>query len=235
MTTSNNPDEIRAEIERTRYALGQDVDALAEKVSPAKAMGRQTNRIKDGIQNMKENIMGSADDNNGPSVGDRARYAAQDVQGTVGEYADQAREYAHQAGDKASEWAGEAQRAVQQAPAQVRRQTRGNPLAAGVIAFGAGMLLSALLPSSQVEQNAANRAKDSAAPLLDAAKEKATEAAQQLREELEPEARDAAASLKDSAAQSAQNLKSEGADKAQQVKDSAQSSAGEVKNTAKNA
>ena len=33
MTTSNNPDEIRAEIERTRYELGQDVDALAEKVS----------------------------------------------------------------------------------------------------------------------------------------------------------------------------------------------------------
>ena len=29
MTTSNNPDEIRADIERTRRELGQDVDALA--------------------------------------------------------------------------------------------------------------------------------------------------------------------------------------------------------------
>ena len=30
MTTSNNPDEIRADIERTRAEFGRDVDALAE-------------------------------------------------------------------------------------------------------------------------------------------------------------------------------------------------------------
>ena len=35
---SNNPDEIRADIERTRQELGRDVDALAEKVNPTKAV-----------------------------------------------------------------------------------------------------------------------------------------------------------------------------------------------------
>ena len=30
MTTSNDPEEIRADIERTRAALSDDVDALAE-------------------------------------------------------------------------------------------------------------------------------------------------------------------------------------------------------------
>ena len=70
MTTSNNPDEIRADIERTRRELGQDVDALAEKVSPTKAVSRQTNRIKDGFIHAKENIMGSPEQHrHEPSLG----------------------------------------------------------------------------------------------------------------------------------------------------------------------
>ncbi|TFI47950.1 DUF3618 domain-containing protein, partial [Micrococcus endophyticus] len=80
MTTSNNPDEIRAEIERTRHQLGQDVDALAEKVSPTKAVSRQTNRMKDGLLSVKENIMGSPEDHGRqPSMGDRAHAAADDA------------------------------------------------------------------------------------------------------------------------------------------------------------
>ena len=35
---SNNPEEIRTDIQRTQSALGRDVDALAEKVDPTKAM-----------------------------------------------------------------------------------------------------------------------------------------------------------------------------------------------------
>ena len=44
MTTSNDPDEIRADIERTRAALSNDVDELAETVKPQErgtASGRQ--------------------------------------------------------------------------------------------------------------------------------------------------------------------------------------------------
>ena len=33
---SDSPDEIRANIERTRSELGSDVDALADKVNPSK-------------------------------------------------------------------------------------------------------------------------------------------------------------------------------------------------------
>lgn len=220
MTTSNNPDEIRAEIERTRHALGQDVDALAEKVSPTKAVSRQTNRVKDGIISMKENIMGSPEHHASPSVGDRA----QDVAG-------QARDYAQQAGQQVGEWADSAQHAVQQAPAQVRGRTAGNPLAAGTIAFGVGMLLSALIPSSEVEQRAAAAVKDQAAPLVDEAKH----VAQQVREELEPAAREAAGSLKETAADAMHAVKEEGMDKAQGLKDSSQDAAQQVKQTAQDA
>lgn len=220
MTTSNNPDEIRAEIERTRYELGQDVDALAEKVSPTKAVSRQTNRVKDGLVNVKENIMGSPDHHtSGPSMGDRAHGIADD-----------ARDYAHQAGDRVSEWADDAQHAMQQAPAQLRGRTAGNPLAAGLIAFGAGLLASSLIPASRVEQRAAEGLKEQAAPLVDEAKQ----VAQQLREDIEPAARDAAESVKESASEAVDHVKEDGADKAQGLKTESQDAARQVKGAAEN-
>ena len=224
MTQSSNPDEIRAEIERTRHQLGQDVDALAEKVSPTKAVSRQTDRVRDGFISVKENIMGTPEHHRGPSGTDKAKHAAQDAAG-------QARDYMDQAGDRVSEWADDAQHAVQQAPAQLRGRTAGNPLAAGLIALGAGWLI----PSSDAEQQAARRAKDEAAPFLDKAKQQATQVAQEIREQVEPEAREAAASLKDSAAESAEHLKAEGQDKAQELKSESQDAAQQVKGTAKNA
>ncbi|MCG7422593.1 DUF3618 domain-containing protein [Micrococcus sp. ACRRV] len=239
MTTSSNPDEIRAEIERTRHALGQDVDALAEKVSPTKAVSRQTNRVKDGFITVKENIMGTPEHHEGPGAVDRARFAAQDaagqVQGTAHDVADQARGYAQQAGEAASQWVDDAQHAVQQAPAQVRGRTAGNPLAAGLIALGAGWLIGSLIPASPVEKRAAERVKDQAAPLLESAKQEAAQVAQDVREQVEPEVRDAAASLKDSAAESVQSLKSEGAEKAQDLKGSSQDAAQQVKHAAEHA
>ncbi|WP_343282185.1 DUF3618 domain-containing protein [Micrococcus sp. 2A] len=235
MTTSNNPDEIRAEIERTRYELGQDVDALAEKVSPTKAVSRQTERVKhgvkDGLQSVKENIMGTPDHHTSPSATDRARYAAADARGTAHDVADQARGTAHDVADQARDWADDAQHAVRQAPAQVRGRTAGNPLAAGLIAFGAGMLVSALIPASEVEQRAAERVKDHAAPLVDQAKH----VAQEMGEDLKPLAQDAAQSVKDAAADAADHVKAEGADKAQGLKAETADAAQQVKGTAKNA
>ena len=43
-----------------------------------------------------------------------------------------------------------------------RRQTQGNPLAAGLIAFGVGWLVSSLLPDSQKERELAHQLKDRA-------------------------------------------------------------------------
>jgi hypothetical protein len=42
--TSNDPDQIRREIERTQAALSNDVDALTEKVSPAAIAQRRVDR-----------------------------------------------------------------------------------------------------------------------------------------------------------------------------------------------
>lgn len=58
---SNNPDEIRADIERTRGNLGRDVDALAEKVDPNRVVDRQADRLKSRWANMRESIFGGDD------------------------------------------------------------------------------------------------------------------------------------------------------------------------------
>jgi hypothetical protein len=55
-------DAIRADIERTRGELGDDVDALADKVRPSSIAHRQTDKIKSKFSSVRESVMGSVDD-----------------------------------------------------------------------------------------------------------------------------------------------------------------------------
>jgi len=82
MTTSNDPDEIRADIERTRAALSDDVDDLAESVRPKNVAQRQVDKVKEAASNVKERVMGSDDDDySGSAVGtvSNRAYAAKDT------------------------------------------------------------------------------------------------------------------------------------------------------------
>ncbi len=47
---SDSPDQIRADIERTRGELGSDVDALADKVSPSKIVERQVDKVRGALR-----------------------------------------------------------------------------------------------------------------------------------------------------------------------------------------
>jgi hypothetical protein len=117
--------------------------------------------------------------------------------------------------------------AVSNAPAQVKQKARGNPLAAGLIAFGAGLLVSGLIPSSQKEQEAVSTLQEKAEPL----KEKATEAAKEVASNLQEPAQEAAQSLKETAAQGVQNVKDEGVSAKQDVQGQMQDSAETVRQT----
>jgi hypothetical protein len=57
---AQSPEELRRDIEETRYALGRDVDALNEKVSPGRVMSRQVQRTRDSLTSVKDRIMGTA-------------------------------------------------------------------------------------------------------------------------------------------------------------------------------
>jgi gas vesicle protein len=59
---SDSPDEIRADIERTRRELGGDVDALADKVNPSKIVDRQVDKVRGAFGSVRDHVMGAADD-----------------------------------------------------------------------------------------------------------------------------------------------------------------------------
>ena len=62
MTTSNDPEELRTEIEQTRANLSQNVNALGEAVTPGAIARRQVDKVKGAGVGVKDKIMGSADD-----------------------------------------------------------------------------------------------------------------------------------------------------------------------------
>ncbi|KAI3473682.1 hypothetical protein Pfo_031583 [Paulownia fortunei] len=147
-------------------ALGSDVDALADKVNPSSIAHRQTDRVKNRFQGVRDSVMGSA----------------------------------HSAGSSVS---GSASGATD-------RAKDGNPLAVGLIAFGAGWLASSLHPDL----------KDKAAPLV---------------EDVKSQAKDVGSQLGDVAKEHAQDLKGTAQDAAQTVKDEAQGAASDVQEHAKGA
>ena len=111
------------------------------------------------------------------------------------------------------------------AKSAVRRQARGNPLAAGLVAFAAGWLVSSVLPASQAERQGAAALKEKAQPLT----ENVTSAAKEVAENLKEPARDAVEQVKSSAADSAATVKDEAKSTASDVKDSSQQAATEVR------
>ena len=96
--------------------------------------------------------------------------------------------------------------AIGDAPHQVKARTQGNPLAAGLIAFGAGMLLSSLIPASEKEREAAEALKVKAEPLTT----ELTEAAKDVAEGLKAPAQDAMENVKATAAEATDHVKAEG-------------------------
>ena len=156
MTTSNDPDEIRADIERTRAALSDDVDDLAESVKPKNVAGRQVDKVKEAASNIKERVMGSDDDDVSTgavgTVSDKTSSAKDAVADRAYAAKDAVADRAYTAKDTVSEKASGAREVVRQAPRRMKRRAQGNPLAAGLVAFGLGMLVSSLIPSSEKER-----------------------------------------------------------------------------------
>lgn len=187
---SENPDDIRADIEATRARLGSNVDAVADKVTPSHIVQRQSDKVKDAVFGVKEKVMGAAD------------HAAGNV---------------HSATGSGGAHLGNAGSAIGDAPTQVKTKTQGNPLAAGLIAFGAGLLVSSLIPASQKEREAADALKNAAEPLT----AELTEAAKNVAEGLREPAQAVMENVKATAGDAAERVKAEGQGAVAEVKDTA--------------
>ena len=185
MTNSADPDQIRADIERTRATLSSDVDTLAYEANPATHAKRTVGKAADRLSRVRNTIMGTA-----PDTG-------------------------HHTSQATSSAVSSASDAVQSAPDTVKSQTQGNPLAAGLIAFGAGLLVSALIPASDKEQQAASALQDTAQPLTD----EITQVAKQTAQNLQQSAQEAAGAVKDTATDAAATVKDESTAAARDVQE----------------
>ena len=146
---SENPDAIRADIEATRARLGTNVDAVADKVTPSNIVHRQTDKLKDAATGVKEKIMGAAD-----HTGTRIQDATHTGAGHTSNALHNTGDTLHDAKDNVASTLTDAGHTVAAAPDRVKAKTQGNPLAAGLIAFGVGWLASSLIPASPSERKA---------------------------------------------------------------------------------
>src|SRR3954453_7044558 len=226
MTTSD-PDVIRRQIEDTRRELSYDVDALNEKVNPARVVDRRGTGAKGRITNLKEKVMGSAHDTTSHAHG-VASNAAGSVQGAASNAAGSVQSAASSAADSVQSAASSAASAVQQAPDTIVRQAQGNPLAAGLIAFGVGWLFSSILPASEKEKQLAQQAESAVKEHKDALLEPAKQAAQEIGDQLKPAAQDAVESVRATAQDAASTVTEEGQTAVQDVQGQAQQSKARV-------
>ena len=217
-------DQLKREIEQTRRDLSQDVDALTEKVNPARVAQRRIDKTRNAVTNVRERVMGPSTERystsgtsyaNGPSAGDRASEALSSAKSSVASTASDA-------GDAARGAAGTA-----------KAKAEGSPLAAGLIAFGVGWLVSSLLPSSEREQQAAARVKDVATEHAGPVQERLKEVAGEVQEALREPAQQAVESVKSTATDAATSVKEEAASSATDVRDEAKQAGQTVRAEAK--
>jgi len=194
--STNDPDAIRRDIDRTRTDLSQNVDALTDRVTPSNIAQRQGEKVRGAVSGAKDRVFGS-----------------------VSDASDAVRDQTDRATDMARE-----------APHRVKAKAEGNPLAAGLIAFGAGLLAAGLIPSSSKERELVTQAKesDAVAHMTEDIKETAKETAEHLKEP----AQQAADEMKTSAGESVERVKGEGQEAAQHVQEEAQDSAQHVQGQA---
>ncbi|MCW3819747.1 DUF3618 domain-containing protein [Micromonospora sp. DR5-3] len=112
---------------------------------------------------------------------------------------------------------------------EVGQQAQGNPLAAGLIAFGAGMLVSALIPPSRPERQWAGQAKGMASQHAGELRQQASQVGHQMRDNLREPAKQAAQSLGSTAVHGASAVRGQTQSAAQQVQGQAKGAAGELR------
>ena len=133
--TTQDPDQIRDGIEQMQRELIADVEALTAKLSPQRIVHDQVQRARTAMGSMKERVTGGGAQK-ALADGGTAVPAAPAATGTVSS-----------AKGTVSSAASSAARTAGTVTAAARRGIQANPVAAALIAFGAGWLIAALLPS----------------------------------------------------------------------------------------
>jgi len=217
---AEEPDRLRRDIENTRASLTRDVDLLAEKTSPKQVARRRWTSVKEKVMGSTEHARHAAS-----GTASSATDTVKDKASQVGDKASQLGDKASQLGDVASEKAHDAADAVRNAPQQLAQQAQGNPLAAGIIAFGIGMLAATLFPATDVEKRAGAQLKENSGELTDRVKDVASE----MKDDLSGTVQQAVGEVKETATDAAQTTKDQAQSSAQDAKDSSKQAVSEAR------
>jgi gas vesicle protein len=204
---TSDPEQIRREIESTRRGLSANVDALSEKVNPSRVVQRRVGQARNSMISIKDKIMGTAEDV-ASSAGDTVSSAVSGV------------------AERTSSAASTATDLVTSLPHAARRQAQGNPLAAGLIVFGAGWLVSSLLPAGRTEQELVGQATKAVGHQVQPLAQQLGQAAREMTENLREPTQQAVESVQATASRAASTLADESrsaagdvAGRAEQAKD----------------
>lgn len=192
---AQEPDQLRHQIDTQRAEISGTVSEIENRVRPSRIAARSTDRLKHRMTGWRHAVFGGPDD-------DRSAYATGygSVGAGYGSAGDGSSEngIAHRASDAASSAAD----TIRHSPDFARRETRGNPLAAGAIALGAGWLVAGLLPESRQERQLVRRAEPKLAEAASAAKSEGAAIVEEMREP----AKDAAEHVKDTTKDAARHV-----------------------------
>jgi gas vesicle protein len=187
-------------------------------------MGKSAGEVRSEIEDTRQEMSGTIDaiaDRASPAriirrrsdrIGDRWRAVRERVMGRA--------EDAHDVAGSARDRAGTVVEQTRQAPDKVLERTQGNPLAAGLIAFGGGLLLASLIPPSNAEQRVAGQVAEKAQPLRD----ELQRAGQDVAEDLHSTAQEGAEQVKQRASEAAETVQEDVLTSASSVKEEAQHS-----------
>lgn len=198
----NETDQLAQDIEQTRANISRDVDALTDKVSPSRIVERRVeatkSKTRSGFNRLRESVMGSAQSASS-SVSSGASSVSSGVSSATSTVADTASSTAESA----------------------KRQAQGNPLAAGLLAFGVGWLVSSLIPASEKETQAAQKLEETAKEHGQPVAQKAAEIGKDVGQTMKEKATESVQQVKTSAQESAQTVAEEGRSSAESVKEQA--------------
>ena len=199
----HDPEALRHDIDRTREGMDATLDQIEDRVSPRRIVERRKTRVRTALGTARERVMGTA----------------QQIRA-------EGRTKADSAGARLDHVSGELSDRMDHLQEEGKGQYQGNPLAAGLIAFGAGALLGSLVPKTEPEQQMADNLRERLQPATDELRAAAQEVAEDVKheaqervEQVKDTASGAAEVVKEDARHSADNVRAETEDRAEHVKD----------------
>ncbi|MGK5444542.1 DUF3618 domain-containing protein [Micromonospora sp. URMC 105] len=220
---SSDPDRIRHDIETTRADLSSDVDALTDKVNPRRIAAAPVNRARGGVNRargrwsrMVDTVMGNA-----RHARDATAAQTDNMTHRLSDTAHQAANVTHRLSDTAQQGAATAGERARTLTHNSRERAEGNPLAAGLIAFGVGALASSLLRPSRRERELAERAKHELMEHSGQLKQQAGGLLHEVQDNLREPVQQASEQVRSTAARGAATVRDTGVEEAQHIRDDA--------------